>query len=648
MSAELHTDDPLPFTDQRLSRYGNFRVKIADSVTPGRYEIRAVGRHGVSNPRTFVVHSLAADLDAAPSTAKAKPTPLPVGAVYHAKTIAAQVQFFAIHVGQGQAVRIDCLAASIDSRAIPALTLFDASGRTVQTQRGSDSFDPRMLIDQAGDYVLGIHDAIYRGGEEFGYQVVIQPDQSAIDLASQASPEQIPSAWLPSAASGFAGLADGAIAVEETSDAKSITPPCKLQASFDSREDEDAYEFAANQGDQLVIDLISQRIGQPTDCRMILERSEPQASGDPQWQQVFHEDDSQAIGDATLNLRSTDPIAMFQAPATTTYRLTIRDLDSGQSLSRRQDYFVDLRRPAPGYELVAYRPYPSKDPNAARQFGSQLFRGGTESIRVFCLRRDGWTGAVDVTVEGLPAGVTCAPATIAANQNQTQLTLVATADAAPAVASLRVVGRATIAGTEQSQVAAPVAIQAGRGHLRESILSRRTTDIAIAVSGKDTLPVSIAIGDGKVAEIKKGESLTLAAKLTRLDGGKQNCVLRARDLPPKVSCGDLTINGDKSEGNLVLKVAADAPAGTYSLWWQTETKIKVKPNPQALERANAYRAHLKQLSEDPAKAEQRDAINAAIKTADARIEAAKGSAKDQDLTVYLPSPHVTIRIVEPK
>ncbi len=213
---------------------------------------------------------------------------------------------------------------------------------------------------------------------------------------------------------------------------------------------------------------------------------------------------------------------------------------------------------------------------------------------------------------------------------------------------MRVVGRATVAGTEEAQAAAPAAIQAGRGHLRESIRSRRTTDIAIAVSDQDTLPVSITIGDGKVAEVKKGESLTLAAKLTRLDGGKQNCVLRARDLPPKVSSGDVTINADKTEGNLVLKVAADAPAGTYSLWWQTETKIKVKPNPQALERANAYRAHLKTLSEDPTKADQIDAINAAIKTADARIEAAKASAKDQDLTVFLPSPHVTIRIVDPK
>jgi hypothetical protein len=99
---------------------------------------------------------------------------------------------------------------------------------------------------------------------------------------------------------------------------------------------------------------------------------------------------------------------------------------------------------------------------------------------------------------------------------------------------------------------------------------------------------------------------------------------------------------------VVLKVAGDAPSGTYSLWWQLETKIKVKPNPQALARAKAYRADLQTLSEDPARADQRDAINAAIKVADARVKAAEESARDQQLTIYPPSPHVTIRVIEAK
>ncbi len=653
IAAELLTDNPLPFSDQRQPRYGNFRVKIAESVPPGRYECRAVGRHGVSNPKAFLVHTLDGDIDTPPSTSKDKPTPLPIGNIYHAKAAPAQVHYYSLHVDQGQAIRIDCLAADLDTRMIPVLTLTSASGQTLQTRTGSDTIDPHLVIEpyEAGDYVLAVHDAIYRGGEEFAYLLVAQNKDSAINLVSpagQSADGQTPIAWLPAATSGFAELTDNAIGIEETSDAKSITPPCTIKAAFDSREDEDAYEFTAQQGEQLAIDLISQRLGQPTDGRMILERKEPQQAGDPKWHSVFNEDDSQSIGDAALTLRSTDPFAMFTAPETATYRLTIRDLDSGTALSRQQDYFVDLRRPTAGFDLVAYRPFPSKDQNASRQHGSQLFRGGGEAIRVYCVRRDGWSGPIELAAEGLPPGVSCAAATIAANQNQAQLTFIANDDAPAAVADVKIIGRGTVGGEQKSVTAAPAAIQFGRGHSREYIRSRLTTTLAIAVSDKDVSPISITVGDGTVAEVKKGESLTLPAKLTRREGGKTNCVLRPRDLPPKVTSADVTINADKNEGNIVFKVAGDATPGTYSLWLQAETKIKLKPNPQALDRANAYRAHLKQLSEDPAKADQREAVNEAIKAADERVKAAQASAKEQEITIFPPSPHVTIRIVEAK
>ncbi len=658
ITAELATDDPLAFSDKRQPRYGHFRVKVADSVPPGRYEVRAAGRHGVSNPRLFLVHALAGgDLRTAPSSAKDSPTDLPLDTLYQSKTDAAKVHYFALHAEAEQTLRVDCLASRIDTLAIPVLTLFDAAGRTIQMQSGSDNSDPQLIIEsqQAADYVLTVHDAIYRGGEEFGYVIVAQIDDQATDLVSpqdetsrwKPQPGQVPAALTANAAAVTAEMFGDVIEIEETSDAKTITPPCTLHAWFDSRDDEDVYEFSAQKGQQLVIDVVSHRIGQPTDCRVVVQRAEPQPSGDPQWKQVAIGDDIQNIGDAALKLWSADSQLTFTAPQEATYRLVLRDLDTGQTLQKSQQYFVQLRRPEPRFDLVAYRPFPAKDANSSRPIGSQLFRGGTEAIRVYCLRKDGWTGAVELTVEGLPAGVTCAPATIAANQNQAQLTLVAAEDAGKAIADIQVTGRASDAAGSPSQRATSAVITWGRGQLRESIRSRMSNDLTIAVSDKDLLPVSVSIGDGKIPEVKKGESLTLPVKLKRREGGKVNYIVRPRDLPPKVTSGDVTIAPDKDEANVVLKVAGDAPAGTYSLWLQAETKIKVKPNPQALERAQAYRAHLQKLRDDPAKADRHEAIDAAIKAADGRIAAAQGAAKDQELTLFLPSPHLSIRIVDP-
>ena len=80
---------------------------------------------------------------------------------------------------------------------------------------------------------------------------------------------------------------------------------------------------------------------------------------------------------------------------------------------------------------------------------------------------------------------------------------------------------------------------------------------------------------------------------------------------------------------------------------QVETKLKVKPNAQALERAQVYRKHLQTLHDDPAQAAQLESIKAAIVAADKKVEAAKAEAKEQQLTVYIPSPNLTIQVVDP-
>ena len=110
---------------------------------------------------------------------------------------------------------------------------------------------------------------------------------------------------------------------------------------------------------------------------------------------------------------------------------------------------------------------------------------------------------------------------------------------------------------------------------------------------------------------------------------------------------DVTVAKDKNDGELKVTVSDTTPSGTYSLWLQVETKLKVKPNVQGLERAQAYRKHLQTLHDDPAQAAQLEAIKSAIVAADKKVEAAKAEAKEQQLTVYIPSPNLTIQVIDP-
>ena len=643
ITATVMTEDPLPFTENRRQRFGHFKVKVANEVPPGKYEVRAVGRHGISNPRTFVVHRFS-ETQLSASHDRIAPTKLPLATVIHSKVTASEIDYYQIEVTAGQKIRIDLHAADLDSRMIGLLELFDSSGRVIQTAHGTDEVDPQLVIDADQDQtlVVAVSDAIFRGGEEYGYLLFAQQGENPKSLVG----DDVSRKRFTRLVGDYSGLIKDAIKIDETSDAKQITLPCKITAEFDSRDDIDRYEFSANEGDQYTIDLVSQRLGQPTDARILVERSEAQQAGDPKWVQVAVEDDSYNISDAVMRLSTHDPVLSFKAPKSTTYRLTVRDLDTGTTLSKKQRYWIDIRKPKPSVDLITYASYPHRDPKQARNRGSHLFRLGVETLRVFAIRRDGWKGPIELSIEGLPQGVRSPVVTMAADRNEVQMTLAASESAPHSIASLKVIGKVTIDGKEtkiQSQFATT---QWGRGGQRDFHRLRKSDDLLIAVSERDLSSIAVSVGDGKTHDLKKGGELKLPIKLTRQESAKNDCVVRPRDLPPNVTAGEVKISKDKSDGELVFKAKDNANPGTYSLWLQCETKIKHKANPQALQRAKAYRDQLQKLHDDPANKDKLESIKAAIKTADAQVESAKGNAKDQDLTVFLPSPSITIRVVQ--
>lgn len=644
ITAEVTTEDPLPFTKDRRIRFGHFNVRVAADVPPGCYEIRAIGRHGVSNPRSFIIHNVPSVRHLTASHSRAAPTELAIDTVVYSKATASEIDYYQLKVAAGQALQVDLLAVDLDSRMIGQMELIDSRGKIVQSVYGSDELDPSMSItaNTNESFTLAISDAIFRGGEEYAYQLVMRESDHAESFVRKNAAQQ----RFTRSIGDYSDVVKQAIEIEDTSDAKTITLPCMITSEFDSPDDVDQYLFTANEGDQYTIDLVSQRLGQPTDARILIERAEEQQAGDPVWIHVAMEDDSQNVSDAVMRLNSNDPVLAFKAPKSTTYRLSVHDLDTGTTLSKRQRYWIDIREPNPAVDLIAYQYYPSRDANQAHQCGSNLFRSGIESLRVFAIRRDGWTGPIELSVAALPEGVTCPPVTMAADKNEVQMTLIASNTAAQSVASLQVIGNATIDGKKTAIQSKFATTLWGRGGQREFHRLRTTADLVIAVSDQDVVPIAFAIGEGKVVELKKGGVLKLPITLTRLATAKNECIVRPRDLPPNVTAGEVKIPGDKTDGELKLKANGNAKAGTYSLWLESETKIKHRANPQSLERAKAYRDELQKLYDDPASKDKLEAIKAAIVTADANVGSAKGSATDRDLTVFLPSPSLTVRIVE--
>lgn len=497
------TSPPDPFSTEPTIVDGQFAVTVAADVPPSLYQVRVAGRHGVTNPRSFLVSSVDCEV-VIPSHLPQEPTNLLLGRMMFAKSTPAEVDHYKLQVNEGQSIQIQIIAQQLDSRMIGQVKLYDHEGRLVASQRGTDAVDPIIKTDSlpAGEYGLWVHDFLFRGGDDFHYQLLAQDSNSGIEPIAQPHPTLISSC----------SIQGQQFALPSDSPLPDIIPiPSETSGWFTS--EDTVFQFHANQGEPFSIDVVSERLGEPTDARMLVQRIEPQESATPKLHDVLNVDDSQEVGDAALHLRSKDPVAMFTVPATADYQLTLRDLDIGQTISPRQSFLLRVRQPTPGFDLVVYRSFPNKDVNQTQPLGSYLMRGGSESIRVLANRRDGWSGPIRITIENLPAAVTCGEAIIAANQTQAELTLLASEDAIASFGKIDVVGASEDGSIKQTAI--PATILWGRGGGRDFIRSRLSSELYLAVSEQDLAAITISLGESSVPEVKKGESLKIPIKLTR-------------------------------------------------------------------------------------------------------------------------------------
>ena len=656
ITAKQRTIAALPFSDSPLGLSGKFRVHVDPSVPPGAYEVRVSGRHGLSNPRVFIVTSAASQLLSTVSHNPQVPTELSVGQFVNASCTTEQRDWFRFELSETTDVRLCLLAGRVDSRMIGLLKVLDSEGRALAVARGSDELDPTINLAKlpAGKYSVMVHDFLYRGGSEYPYQLVVAVgpgdakfESSVFDFESslvEQVPGRLPVHVNPSAIT----LESGNVSLLNASQPNAIQEvelPSKDSWWFPADQSGQVFQFAAKKGEQISVEIVSGRVGQPSDAKLFVQRIEPEQDAESKYHSVAQADDSFALGSEPLSLLTKDPVVLWTATHDANYRLLVHDMDVGKMLSQRQAFQLNIGKPVPRFDLVAFAAFPNKDVKQCRGFGSKLFRGGAEAIHVIAARRDGWVGPIKVTLEGLPPGVTAPEVVMAANQHEAQITLEASEDSKAADFTVMVIGSSD---DGKIRVAAtPITQVWGRGAGRDFVRSRISADLAFHVSDRDIAPISIRSDDAKIAQVKKTETVSIPISIVRRGGGSEPCVLRARNLPPGVKVADVTVAKDKNQGELKVSVSDKALPGTYSLWLQVETKLKVTPNAQALERAQAYRKRLQSLHDDPTQAARLDSIKAAIIAADKRVEAAKAGAKEQQLTVYIPSPNLTIQVVDP-
>ena len=466
------------------------QVKIDAGAAPGPRELRLLTATGLSNPLVFCVGQLPEFTlpPSSPITLGANGTPAPTPAlptIAPATPVAPLVTLPAVINGQilpGAVDRVRFKAAKgahvvvqtsaralmpFLSDAVPgwfqaAVAIEDESGREIAFA-DHFRFDPDPVfccdIPRDGEYLLKIRDSIYRGRDDFIYRVTLGelpfitgmfplgcragtqttaqllgwnlPTESVTLDATGKSAGKFPiSVFANGATSNSVTFAVDTLpecrerapnSARET--AQSVTLPIMINGRVDQPGAWHVFRFDGRAGDQVVAEVYARRLGSPLDSVLKLT----DASGKLLAFNDDHEDRSSGIltQDADAWLNAT-------LPAGGRYYLSLADAQ--QKGGPDYGFRLRLSAPRPDFEL---RVAPAE----------LVVRAGTSvPLTIYAIRKDGFAGAITLTLNKAPPGFLLTGGGIPPGQNEIKLTLKAPPAMLDEPAALSLDGQAAVDG----------------------------------------------------------------------------------------------------------------------------------------------------------------------------------------------------------
>jgi hypothetical protein len=193
-------------------------------------------------------------------------------------------------------------------------------------------------------------------------------------------------------------------------------------------------------------------------------------------------------------------------------------------------------------------------------------RGGSSMlIEVVVVRRDGFTGEIELFMEGLPDGVTSNGLKIPKGKTRGMMLLTAEQNAPRGLTSATFFGRAVIG---EETVTRPVRLASMSWPVAnawsEIPSPRLLTDVPVSVCGSELAPITIATAENKVFEVTAGEKLTIPLALTRRSefSGTKMSLKTMGDGFDKTPAFDAPLDADSSEAVLDL-AKLKTPPGEY-------------------------------------------------------------------------------------
>jgi len=588
--------------NRQLAEMVRIKISIDAQAQPGNRELRILTRLGLSNPVAFQIGQLPEVRELEPNNEKAshdisktfkafrktkfpraKPINLPV--VLNGQIMPGDIDRFRFKATQGQNLVIETHAQQLTpylADAVPGwfqavVTLYDARGNEVAHE--DDYYfrpDPVLLyrIPRSGEYELQIHDAIYRGREDFVYRISISQRPfitHMFPLSARAGRETSAAieGWnLPGTQLALdAGIGQDtirhttyqggelisnpvayivdtlpqsmSIEPDDTIDiAQQITLPRMINGRIDEVGDIDVFTFSGKAGERIVAEIYGRRLNSPVDSML---RMTDQTGKTLAWNDDYVLKDTHLHKD-TLGLvtHHADSYLTAELPADGTYYLHMSDAQ--QQGGSEYAYCLRVSPPQPDYAL---RLTPSS---------LAVRNGGIVPFCVHVLRKDGFDGQIDVALKGDYPGLKLSGSQIPPGCDRIYMTLEAPAQRNSEVVSLNLEGTARINGRTVKHPVVPAEDMMQAFLYRHLVPSQ---EFLLAVKGTKWRLAPFELSGQTPIRISAGDSAQVIVK-TPIRKAIRKIHLELIEAPQGVALGDVSF---VPEG-LTFQIATDENAIT--------------------------------------------------------------------------------------
>jgi hypothetical protein len=623
-----------------LVKPGRFKISVAADVPEGTYDVRLVGRFGVSNPRLFAVARDLVDIsETEPNNTAAQAQTIAVNCALHGASDGNGQDVFRFPAKQGERLTIDCHAQKLDSALDATLILSATDGRILATSGDYHGRDPfiDLAVPADGEYLLVVHDLSYRGG--FPYRLIVTNRPHAENVFPRAlepgKPVELLALGRNFRTGQFAPAKAGELPLEEYR--FSFTLPADLAGAgryvfLEHPTDHSVLPTAATctlDGFQLRVPLGSGALNpiavvaatspvsleaepnndktnpQPITLPAIVSGrfDEPRdadwyafevADNGPYYFEVFSE---RIAGGADPYLVVVDDKDNSVAELDDYgHRINafdghLRDPYGSANLEAKRKYriLVQDRYSRGGtryqYVLAIRRPVPdfhvaaihSENPGPS---GTNLRRGGAAFLDVVVHQNDGFNMPITITAEGLPAGVHAAPSVV---NNNTRGLFVLWADAGAAEGTFPV--RLFATGMQDGKTLRREVRPTTRVWPEANISSSRPMrEFFIGV--RETAPYSLKIVPEKISvESGKKAELKLVATRTWPEFREKITVIPLA-FPGNFNFGSFDIPAGQAEATLTIDVQNNTRPGDYTLSVLGQAQVPYNKDPAAAQKPN--------------------------------------------------------------